>query len=33
MIAISRSYEAAQKLITTVDELKGKTIQTLGNPV
>lgn len=32
MIAISRSYEAAQKLITTVDELKGKAIQTLGNP-
>ncbi len=32
LISISRSYEAAQKLITTIDELQGKAIQTLGNP-
>ncbi|MCC5834530.1 MAG: flagellar hook-basal body protein [Opitutales bacterium] len=31
MIMISRSYEAAQKVITTFDELNGKAIQTFGS--
>lgn len=30
MIMISRSYEAAQKVISTFDELNGKAIQTFG---
>jgi flagellar basal-body rod protein FlgF len=31
MVAVTRAYEAAQKMVQTQDELLGKTISSLGN--
>ena len=30
MVTVSRAYEAAQKLVTTQDDLLGRAISTLG---